>query len=192
MIWLWSWLAGCYGNRRIVMTAVESLIECWRTMWVTAAAVTRVVLALTWRLCSSVGGNLNERWILSAFWWAKCRLSVSLSETLHTYLFIHYKSLRMRTSSAKSLSNNTARAHWRKRRMPLIYLIWVHAHRLYERANSHLLINSSYRAVIQYEASGRCLVFMTCVLLWCICHTDYCSAALQKAFSITERLVALI
>lgn len=69
--------------------------------------------------------------ILSVSWWAKCRLSASLSETLHTYLFIHYKSLRMRTSSAKSPSNNTARAHWRKYWMPLIYIIWVHPHRLH-------------------------------------------------------------
>lgn len=30
---------------------------------------------------------------------------------------------------------------------------------------------------------------MTCVLLWCIWRTDSCSAVLQKASSITERLV---
>lgn len=58
------------------------------------------------------------------------RLSASLSETLITHLFLHYESLRMKTSSAKYRSNNTPRAHWRKYRMVPIYLIWVHLHRL--------------------------------------------------------------
>lgn len=37
---------------------------------------------------------------------------------------------------------------------------------------SGLLINLSFSAVIYYKASDRCLVFMTCALLWYICHID--------------------
>lgn len=117
------------------------------------------------------------------------RLSASLSEALIAHLFLHYESLRMKTSSAKYRSNNTPRAHWRKYRTVPIYLIWVHLHRLRQRANSHLLINFSFGAVIQYKASGRFLLFMTCVFLWCICHTDYCSAVRQKAFFITVTFI---
>lgn len=146
--------------------------------------------SVVWSRSHPLSATRTKRQILSVFWWGKCCLSVSLSETLRTYLLIHYETLRMRTSSAKSQSNNTARAHWRE--LP---------------DTSHLSHLSSCAQIalaskISFINTCSCLVHWFSTrpladasflwLLWCICHTDYCSAVLQKASSIPERLVTLV
>lgn len=145
---------------------------------------------VVWSRSHPLSATRTKRQILSVFWWGKCCLSASLSETLRTYLLIHYETLRMRTSSAKSQSNNTARAHWRE--LP---------------DTSHLSHLSSCAQIalaskISFINTCSCLVHWFSTrpladasflwLLWCICHTDYCSAVLQKASSIPERLVTLV
>ena len=145
---------------------------------------------VVWSRSHSSSATRTKRRILSVLWWGKCCLSASLSETLRTYLFIHYKTLRMRTSSAKSPSNNTARAHWRE------VLDTSHL--------SHLssCVQITLASKISFINTCSCLVYWFSTspladasflwLLWCICHTDYCSAVLQKASSIPERLVTLV